>query len=132
MAGRLSRALLATLRAATTRPEDAAAIRLAKNYAELLDNAAPAGKYAKALEWLARVPTEPNQAQHQLTIMIALAEHSVASDLGPKLLAVLDDLGVTPAARARLSARGAAAAAPPPASPLDELKQRRASRQTSP
>lgn len=123
-----ARALTAALRAAATRPEDAATIALAKNYARLLDAAAPAGRYAKAVEWLDTVRTDKSNDLVNV-IMAALADHSVASDLGPKLLGCLDALGMTPAARAKLSGRTGAGAAPMPKSPLDELLARRRARE---
>jgi hypothetical protein len=64
-------------------------------------------------------------------VRAALSAHTVASDLGPKYLAALAALGLTPAAR------GVQAAAPAPAEKekppevkgtRDELKQRRADR----
>lgn len=122
-----ARALTAALRAASTRPEDAATIALAKNYARLLDAAAPAARYAKAVEWLDTVRTDKSNDLVNV-ILAALAEHSVASDLGPKLLGCLDALGMTPAARAKLSGRTGAGAAPMPQSPLDELLLRRGRR----
>jgi hypothetical protein len=127
MATAHARALTAALRAATTRPEDASTIALAKNYARLLDAAAPAARYAKAVEWLDTVRTDKNNDLVNV-IMAALAEHSVASDLGPKLLACLDALGMTPAARAKLSGRTGAGVAPLPESPLDELRRKRQAR----
>jgi len=50
------------------------------------------------------------------------------AELGPKLLAALTALGMTPASR-----KGIAAAVPAekPANPLDELRQRRAARQAT-
>lgn len=114
----------AALSSVQIEPKDAAAAQLARHYAELIDNAAPSKKYAKALDWLATVESEsPNADEHERTICAALAEHSVASDLGPKLLAALTSLGMTPAAA------GGVVVPPPaskPKSPLDELRQRRA------
>jgi hypothetical protein len=99
----LRTALDASLKAAHPRPQDAAAVRLARQYAEQLD--AAAGR-------------ECDECDRSVDI----------TRLGAVMLAVLDALGLTPAARAKQTG-AAAAAAPPPASPLDELKGRRAARQ---
>lgn len=90
------------LAAATLKPEDGATRALAVQYAVLIDEAAPAGKYGKALAWLAgEIEVEADQRDRCVEIIrIALAEHTVASDLGPKLLAALEALGMSPRARA--------------------------------
>jgi hypothetical protein len=115
----------ATITAAKTRPEDAAAVELLRRYARLIDNAAPAGKYAKALDWLQNLRVDDKCEQFRLVIMVALAEHSVASDLGPKLLSTLEQLGATPSARSRLSARGVGATDAPPESAHDRMIRER-------
>ena len=107
---------------------DAAAERLALAYAGLMDDAAPAGKYRKALATLRRAVagtlTEEDEPDEALALItLALADHSVASDLGPKLLTVLTGMGLT------VQARGAAKEPNgPPAkksNPVDEIKARR-------
>ena len=106
-------------------PEDKAAAALALKYAELSDEAAPAGKYEAALTWLAGQGADDRDAdKHIRTISQALAAHSVASDLGPKLLAVLDALQMTPRARA-VPVKGGGDARPG-GNPLDDLAERRA------
>lgn len=117
-------ALDAALSALSEQPTDEAIVHLARHYARLLDNAAPAGKYAKAVAWIERLDCTAAQEQLRLTVLVALAEHSVASDLGPKYLAVLDALGMTPLARARLAGK-VQAPAEAHKSPLDELAARR-------
>lgn len=59
-------------------------------------------------------------------VAAALSAVTVAGDLGPKLLAALDALMLTPRARAKVKAVTTNAR---PASPLDELRSRRAARQ---
>lgn len=96
----------------------AAASALARHYAELLDHAAPDRAYVKALRLLQPAmeryadDLDPPAVREFLEawerVSTALAEHSVASDLGPKLLAALDKLGLTLAA-------SKSAPAPPPA-----------------
>lgn len=87
---------------------DRSTAELARRYARLIDDAQPAAKYRqhltamhRALDMLATL--EPlaagEAAEHFAKIADALAAHSVASDLGPKLLAALTALGMTPASR---------------------------------
>lgn len=87
---------------------DAGAAALAVRYAELLDEAVAAQKYASAIRILGRFidwnNNGPQDQRRQVEqawdrISAALAEHSVASDLGPKLQAALTALGLTPAGR---------------------------------
>jgi hypothetical protein len=90
---------------------DHGAAALAVRYAELLDEAVAAQRYVKAMSTVQRAidlyaDNLPHTARQQLydaweRISAALAEHTVASDLGPKLLAALTALQLTPAARAQ-------------------------------
>lgn len=119
-------AVQSSLTAAAPDPDrDAAVSTLALAYAGLIDDAAPHAKYAKAIAWLALVadPEDPRAGEHVHTITAALSAHSVASDLGPKLLAALDALLLTP--RARDAAKKAVTDAKP-ANPLDQLAAARA------
>lgn len=114
-------------------PRDAAAERLALTYAGLMDEAAPARKYRKALDVLRRhlagTGWEEDQPDEALELVAeALAEHSVASDLGPKLLSALASLGLTTASRGK-SAEGGRPS--DPRNPLDQLKRKREQRLTS-
>lgn len=91
---------------------DAGAQALATRYAQLLDDAVAADKYAKSLRVLSEAVRDyagslmPPQERELLAawdqVSSALAEHSVASDLGPKLLAAMTALGLTPAGRGAL------------------------------
>jgi hypothetical protein len=128
----ITRALSAALRAAEADKRDVGAVALAKQYAALIDDASVLAKYDKpldglryALDVLGRMdPLVGADAHEDLKkIADALAAHSVASDLGPKLLATLTQLGMTPAGR---GVRGDARATV--AKGLDELRARRASR----
>jgi hypothetical protein len=128
----ITRALSAALRAAEADKRDVGAVALAKQYAALIDDASVLAKYDKpldglryALDVLDRLePLVGADAHEDLKkITDALAAHSVASDLGPKLLATLTQLGMTPAGR---GVRGDARATV--AKGLDELRARRASR----
>lgn len=103
----LSEALENALASTNVPEQSAAAVALARRYAELMDEPAAAGKYRIALQHLAKVfahyaataRTTPLEArgleQAEATIVTALAEHSVASDLGPKLASILKELNLT-------------------------------------
>lgn len=92
-------------------PLDAGTAQLAEHYAQLIDNAAPSRSYATALRVIDGFIAEnssilrPDRERELVTawdkVSSALAEHSVASDLGPKLLAALHHLGLTTAARSK-------------------------------
>jgi hypothetical protein len=115
--------LNAALAAVKIEPKDVATAELARHYAGLIDNAAPAGKYLKALAWLHGGASQEDEKAGDYTdvIMLALSEHSSASDFGPKLLAALTSLGMTPAAAGIIAPTPGAV----PRSPLDQLRQRR-------
>lgn len=101
----MSRAVTAALVAAPPEDRDSGAVALIKNYAALIDEAAPAARYRKPLERLTRAVDryfgdDAEQVAEALEVIrTALASHSVASDLGPKLLAALTSLGLTVAGR---------------------------------
>lgn len=127
-AGPQSRALDEALTNVTVQTRDKAAVQLARRYAALLDEAAPASRYREPLLLISQaLPADPPIEKAFRTIADALGAHSVASDLGPKLLAVLTSLGMTPAGR------GAKDATPPggdgPKGKADELSQRREERE---
>lgn len=119
--------------------QGAAAIALARRYARLLDEAAPAAKYRDALGIMGRAlehyrESEPWAAAEarridaaRATIDTALAEHSVASDLGPKLLATLTALGLVLAAAAT-PGKAKPNDQPTGTTPEDELASLRAAR----
>lgn len=107
--------------------------QLALRYAGLIDDAAPAAKYRRPLDALnlALLQVDDQDAVAEAVealrkIRDALAHHSVLSDLGPKLLAALEALQLTPRARTAVMKGGNGGSAP--ASPLDELRARRAAR----
>ena len=106
-------------------PHDAGTVALAITYAALIDAAAPTAALAKALEIVdPHIPAAPATADAWRKITAALAAHTVASDLGPKLLATLEALLLSP--RARAAAKKAVTPDDKPATPLDELRQLRA------
>lgn len=127
-AGPLARALNAALRDAPTLKRDGATVALAKRYAALIDESAPASKYREPLTLIKNALPADDQIEAAFRrIVDALSAHSVASDMGPKLLAALTALGMTPAGR------GAKDATPPgdgtPKGKADELSERREERE---
>lgn len=119
------------VKAAGADQRDQATVALAIAYARLIDDAAPDKKYAAALRWLDRIPVEdPAQEALREIIAVALAQHTVASDLGPKLLSALEALVLSP--RARAAAKKAVLDVKPAGSKLDELAARRAGQRHPP
>ena len=91
----ITRALAGSLRDTTFMERDRGAVALARRYAFLIEDAA-----AVAVE-LERVrPEDETTAQVLARLRARVDAMAVASDLGPKLLAALTSLGMTPAARA--------------------------------
>lgn len=136
--GPITLALRRALRNAAVDARDEAGVFLARRYAQLLDDSAPAAKYARALETLrtATAGGDEDVRRAFLVVSTALAAHSVASDLGPKLKDLLGALGLTPAGR---KSAKAAVDVPPPAvdtqptprgaDELERLRRERAARQ---
>ncbi len=121
-AGPMLSATNLALSEASTLPRDGAAIELARRYAGLLDESSPLESYRVPLTRLRRLVERMGDERDKAafgTLADALGRHSTASDLGPKLLAVLTALGMTGAGRA---ARGGSSA---PAVP-DQLAELRA------
>lgn len=99
---KLGRAVASALRDAQTLPRDAAAVSLVKRYAALIDRAE---ELAEALDGV-RAEDEV-EARLLAALRVKVEAQAVASDLGPKLLAALAALGMTPAARSAVSKGGA-------------------------
>lgn len=107
--GDITPAVRSAVEAAGLLPQDAGARALAERYAALLDEVAPTRDIARAARivgnFIARATGDLTEQQEREVLTAwdklssALAEHSVASDLGPKLLAVLIALGCTVSAR---------------------------------
>lgn len=123
-------AVESALTAASSGEEDAGARALALRYAELLDAAVPTRDMARAVRIVSSflagnlsdtTPQEREVATAWDRISSALAEHSVASDLGPKLLASLTAVGATLAGRKDKSA-GAGGTVLPMKSPLEQAR----------
>ena len=131
------KALRASLSGWSSSPRDGAAVQLAKRYAALLDASAIPSSYRAALdrmERLIRAGSFTKADQDAFTkIREALSAHTVASDLGPKYLAALASLGMTPAARDSRSelplvVEPAPDPDPVPEGKADELRKRREQR----
>lgn len=136
----LMRAVLDAVAAATNLADrHGGTVALAHRYATLIDAASPPARYREsmaavglALDELemfnAKVATDSRK--HFLRIVDALSAHSVASDLGPKLLAALAALGLTvaPAAVVPPRAGGVPNDSVTAVSALDQLRARRAQR----
>jgi hypothetical protein len=117
------RAVNEALKNLTVADRDKAAVQLAKRYAALIDEATPASKYRDPMRAISRaigMSGDEDAVKAFDKIADALAAHSVMSDLGPKLLAVLTALGMTPAGRgAKIADDGAQR----PKGPTDELRE---------
>ncbi len=124
-------ALVAALEAVTVDGRDQAAVQLAKRYAELLDEPGVPAKYrdpirqiSLAVNFAGNSGFDIEQADTAMAkIVAALSEQTVASDLGPKYLAALTSLGMTPAGRKEKGGEKN-----DPANPLDQLEQQREKR----
>lgn len=138
--GPMFRAVRAALTAATIDDRDRGTAELCRRYAILIDNATPASKYRASLDAL-RLAVEQAAGVDPLVkpaydaldkIETALGEHSVASDLGPKLLAALTSLGLSVAGRAGKTSGGTtdvgAAPAQPAARPKTQMERLREER----
>jgi hypothetical protein len=112
MTGPTLGALDEALTTAPVLPRDAAAVELARRYAALLDESSPLEAYRVPLTRLRRLVDRMGDERDKAAfgaMADALGRHSTASDLGPKLLAVLSALGMTVAGRAVRGASGASA-----------------------
>jgi hypothetical protein len=128
--GDVSEAVDEALRAAVLADADKGAVALARRYAALIDDAQPSAVYARHLRAVAVAldPEDESAAEHFQKIGEALAAHSVASDLGPKLLAALTALGMTAAGRGvKATVKGVGGVSPGVAK-RDELLRRREQR----
>ncbi|MFD4196631.1 terminase small subunit [Amycolatopsis thermoflava] len=88
--------------------QDKAVSRLARTYAEQIDRAAGAAAQADHVLRLAVEREEdPDTLELIRALKAKLAERTAVTDLGPKLLAALVELGATPKARAAAAKGGA-------------------------
>lgn len=101
---------------------DSAAVALAKRYAALIE-----GAEATARELGAVDAEDETTAQTVARLKARVEAQAVASDLGPKLLAVLAALSMTPQARAGTTKGQTPGAGTPAADALARLRAERSS-----
>ena len=124
----LVEALSAALGQIATRGEDQAAVAVARRYAAAIDEAAELARLAEQL-WR-ELPAGDDVARRQLAALERrVTEQAVLGELGPKLVAVLVELGMTPRARAGVTGKGGGAGDNGGGTKADELRARRAARQ---
>lgn len=121
-------ALHTALRARTPADADAAAVALAKRYALELDDSAPISK--ALVKILRRLEQEGRHDEYDelLDLAVRIEEVHVAAMVGPKLLAALESLQLTPKARGGVLQGGGTPNADAGTAALDELRNRRANR----
>jgi len=100
---------------------DAALVKLARRYAETLDAGAELADHVERA-WEELDPEDQKGRRRLAMIEAKLVGRAALADLGPKLLATLQALGATPAARARRKGTGGGDAGP------NRLQQLRATR----
>lgn len=120
-------ALNAALRVSKPEGQDAATVALAKRYALELDEAVVISvKMTKALRRLADCDGVDAELFEQFEALAARIEAThVSATIGPKLLAALEQLHLTPKARIVVKGGGVPSAGP---SELDKLRARRQGR----
>lgn len=123
----IGKALSTSLKAVQLRPEDQAARALAERYARDLDEAAVvSANLTKAMRDLLAI--DPALHDRFLTLATRIEGTAVLAAIGPKLLAALEQLGMTPAARAAVTGKtgvGGGKSDGASRSKLDELRTRR-------
>lgn len=110
-------------------PADEASRALVVQYATMIDTSAAEGSMADAMRFVAsavQLASDPVIDAAWRKVERAMSDHSLMSDFGPKLLAALESLGMTPRARRALVRE----ATNGPASPVDELRARKIARST--
>lgn len=121
-------ALHTSLRAKPPAEADSATVALAKRYALELDDSAPISK--AMVKILRRLQQEERHDEYDelLDLATRIEEVHVAALVGPKLLAALESLQLTPKARTGVLQGGGTPDADPGTTALDELRNRRANR----
>lgn len=119
-------ALTTALRKAPPDDQDAATVALAKRYALELDDAAVVSTaMTKALRQLSKAEVDVELFEKFEALAARIEEAHVAATIGPKLLAALEQLNMTPKARSAVTKGGGSTGG---RSALDELRERRAKR----
>lgn len=127
MAERTQRfAVEVALEAADLGKMDAAAVALARRYASDIDEASVLSVAANKLLRECRAWLEPATYDRLAAQVARIEETTVLALLGPKLVQVLAELGLTPRARADTVRKGGAAGEPPRNDLAEWRAQRRA------
>lgn len=121
--GPISEACETSLAAADLSERDGAAAALARRYSALMDRAEALSEMAIG-ELIDLDPDDTHSHKLLAKLEQAVSSQSVASDLGPKLLAVLTSLGCTLAGRG-VKGKETTGAASPARQAHDELEARR-------
>lgn len=123
-------ALNSALREPTPDKRDAPTVALAKRYASELDDAAVVGRAMhRALRKLSKIEEVDVELFEQIeALAYRIEEVTVAATIGPKLLAALTELQLTPAARKGVIQGGGPSVG---GTKLDELRKRREGRAAS-
>ena len=120
-------ALNTSLREAAPAKRDTATVALAKRYALELDDAAVVSRaVAKSLRKLSKIDEAAEVYEELFALATRIEEAHVAALIGPKLLAALEQLQLTPKARSVVVQGGGVGNAGP--SKLDEFRTRRENR----
>lgn len=116
-------ALQAALRAAPQAPLDAATVALAKRYALELDEADVISTAAtKALRQLSKADIEDDLFEKFEALAARIEKTHVAATIGPKFLAALEQLQLTPKARNAILTPGGGGGSDGGTSPLGHLR----------
>lgn len=124
--GHISEASEKSLAATALTVSDNAAAALVRHYAALMDHAV-ALRDEVDLAWESLSVDDIDGRRRLAKLEAAVSAQTVASDLGPKLLAALTALGCTPAGRG-VKGQEKPVAADPKRAAHDELKDRRKAR----
>jgi hypothetical protein len=116
----ITRALSGSLRDTKFLERDRGAVALARRYAALIEEAQVVAEELERLR-----PADEDQAAVIARLKARVEAQTVTSDLGPKLLATLAALGMTPAARAATAKGGTADVGNPAGDALARLRAAR-------
>jgi hypothetical protein len=97
----LAPAVSAALSTVGATEADTVAIKLAHTYASMIDEARQAERWANSV--LAKVDNDSDLWEEVKALKVKLSAKVTLSDLGPKLAAILAEMGATPKARALMS-----------------------------
>ena len=121
----------ADLRTPQASGRDAAAVALARRYASDIDEAAVLSAAADKLQRECRAWLEPPTYDRLVAQLGRIEETAVLALLGPKLVQVLAELGLTPRARADTTGKGGGGRNAPPRNDLAKWRAERSARLNS-